>query len=359
MDLSENESGSNSEEEHNVDKVINNARVPDSEDEEATGESSQEDANVEAEPESEEDSEPEAETEVVKVTAKELKKVEPTNTKSVKKNMYKDIILECFHHYPNENVSLAKIKSYAHTVHDVSDTQEVFLKKAMKKLLQEEVIKNQKGVGLAGSFKLVPQKPVKVKKPLKRKIVEAGGKIAKINAEVYANAEPKEDLNPKKVKKAGPKSKTVNKENIEEKVGAKKKVGTKKEVVDKKSKQPIVKLKEAATKPKETTKKSKETTKKPKETITKPKQATKRAAPKKMLNEDDNSDEAPNEDVPKKIRKPGPKKIAVPKEKPEVATKKTTVARKVPSKTTVVAVRKSLDGGSRPKRKDNVAIRMI
>lgn len=118
-----------------------------------------------------------------------------------------------------------------------------------------------------------------------------------------------------------------------------------------------MKIKAATKKPKETTKKPKEASKKPKETITKPKQATKRGAPKKVPNEDENSDDAPNEEVPKKIRKPGPKKPTVPKEKPEVATKKTTVARKVPSKTTVVAIRKSLDGEkmkaavSRPKKK--------
>lgn len=162
MNLSDNDSGSSSEEDYNVVKVINNARVPE-EFEELTGESSQEEANVEEEvfaeseaevvaeseaevdEESETDAESEAETAVV--TDKEVKQVEPKITKTVpnKKNVYRDIILACFNHYANETISLSKIKSYAHTEHDISDHQQTFLKKALKKLIDEEIVKNQKG----------------------------------------------------------------------------------------------------------------------------------------------------------------------------------------------------------------------
>ena len=154
MDLSGNESGSNSEEDHDVDKVISNARVPETEDEEETGESSQEEEHLENEEngeaeeksESEEDAESESETEAESAVVTDVvKKVEPTITKNMKNNFYRDIILSCFNHYPKEAISLSKIKSYAHTVHNIIDSQEIYLKRAMKKLLNDEVIKNMKG----------------------------------------------------------------------------------------------------------------------------------------------------------------------------------------------------------------------
>lgn len=208
------------------------------------------------------------------------------------------------------------------------------------------------GVGLAGSFKLVPQKPVQVKKITKPK-VQSGGKIkiAKITADVYGsstNAQPME-AKPKTVKKVGLKKNTNNKEDIKENVDPptkKGKAGPKKDTVVKKPKEATVKTKEATTKPEKATTKSKGET-------AKPKQAIKRGASKK---EEELSQDDHNEEVPKKIRKPVPKKIVAPKA-PEVAAKKITVSKKVPSKTTVVAIRKSLDGDkkmiavSRPKRK--------
>ena len=121
---SDNESEISSEENQDVDKVINNARVPaDSTHEEESGESSQE------------------ETEVgTKVVEQEITKIVEN-----KKPMYRDIILACFRQYPNEKVSLKRIKSYAHTEHNITDSQEKFLNLAMKKLINEEVIQNHKG----------------------------------------------------------------------------------------------------------------------------------------------------------------------------------------------------------------------
>lgn len=157
MDLSEKDSGSSSEDNDKLVKVFNNARVPeDSEDEDAIGESSQEEANVEPEVEAKSEAEVDAESEVDEgseaetavVTDKEVEQVEPKITKSsgYKRHAYRDIILECFNHYANETISLAKIKSYAHSVHEVrGDYQENVLKAALRRLLKEEVVKNLKG----------------------------------------------------------------------------------------------------------------------------------------------------------------------------------------------------------------------
>lgn len=194
---------------------------------------------------------------------------------------------------------------------------------------------NFPGVGLTGSFKLVIKKPIKVKK-IKEPSTLVSGKISIITAEVYGSttkvAKSKEIPKPKADKKVNSKTKSSNKENTEEKVEPAKKKG-----------KTGPKIEVVAKKPKEATVKIKAVTKQPKE-------ATKREVPKKDLEQD-------TEEVPKKMRKPGPKKVVAPKEKQEVVTKKTAVAKKIPAKTTVGAIRKSIDNEKkkvavpRPKRK--------
>ena len=64
---------------------------------------------------------------------------------ATKRPSFKSIVLECFHEHPNEKVSLKKIKSYAHAQHQITDIQKKFLTRALKKLSNDELVKNVKG----------------------------------------------------------------------------------------------------------------------------------------------------------------------------------------------------------------------
>lgn len=148
---SENESGSSSEEGQDAEKVENNARVPDdSTPEEESEESSQEEEIEEEIEEETEEVQQKKDVEQNNDVEKEIMKVN-----GVKKPMYKDIVLACFHHYPNEKLSLKKIKSYARTEHEITLSQENFLKLALKKLINDEIIQNHKGKSNKCIFKLV------------------------------------------------------------------------------------------------------------------------------------------------------------------------------------------------------------
>lgn len=140
-------SSSSSEEDQDVEKVENNVRVPsDSTQEEESEESSQEE-------------EIEEETEEVqqKKNVEQLTDLEKESFKAdvVIKPKYKDIVLACFHHYPNEKISLKKIKSYARTEHEITQSQESFLKLALKKLINDEIIQSIKGKSYKCNIKLV------------------------------------------------------------------------------------------------------------------------------------------------------------------------------------------------------------
>ena len=321
---SDSESGSSSEEDHGLSKpAVQNKILPKvSAQDDETGESSQEE---------------EVEEKINKMNA-------------TKRPSFKNIILECFHEHPNEKLSLKKIKSYAHTQYQITELQEKFLKLALKKLINDKLVKNVKskiknilinsvhiillvtflGSGINGSFKLVPQKPIKVKKVIKTKPTDlTGGKIGNntmMTAEVYGsstkNTETKENIKPKPRKKADLKIKTIKKDvpkldepkqvapKKKEKAGPKKEIaGPKKEIAAKKPKNPT------------------------------------KEAPKKVLASD-------IEDSPKKKTKLVPKKL-----KESDATKKTTIVKKIPAKSTVDAIRKSIDSEkkkvavARPKRK--------
>ncbi|CAO1379370.1 unnamed protein product [Diamesa serratosioi] len=262
---SENKSGSSSEEDHDVDETRTDG----------TGESSLEESV-------------EKNDEVVENAGK---------IEKIKKPLYREIILACFKTTPKGIASLQKIKSYARTEYQLIDTRAIiFLKLELKRLINKEIVTNINGNGLSGSFKLVPKKPIKVKKISKPKTELITGKISRaiMTAEVYGSStnviEDKENIKPK----------------------------TKPSLILKK----ITTVKEI--------------------NVKKPKTTLKKETLKKDVISDLNNNNNPEP------TKPGPKKL--PKAK-EIVVPKKTIAKKVPPKSTVVAVRKSLD-----KEKKKVAV---